>query len=544
MPDMSKQVSYEVTNRSIYALDDYLDIVVESDNNSRRLTFSVPRYYDEVDLSTKDVVVRFVNAVGQYDEYKVMDLTAEEEYVKFTWMISDKVVLQCGEAEFDILFWDENGYKWHTKPAKLKIEHGLLEADYVASGETSDLYAQWRIEAKENLRLTVEAKDAAELAEANAKDSETKAKASEDAALASQNAAKQSEDNAKTSETNAKASEEAALASQNAAKDSEDKAKASEDAALDSQNAAKTSEDNAKASETAAKTSETNAKQSEDNAKASETNAATSEANAEKSEVNALTSEKAAKVSETNAKNSEDAAKTSETNAGDSATLSESWAVGGTGTRTGEDNDNAKYYADVARSIAQGALGYYTTPEALKAAHPTGQIGEWAIVGSTDSIWVWDDETNDFVNSHQQTDLSNYYTKTQADQKLSDTLADYYTKVQSDEITSKIAPMYTATYSVTDWADASEEEQANGYLFKQTVALTKDVATSPDVTEDSQFMTVGAFTSTGVAATDESLMEALGIINSGYTVSGANQVVTLVTEKPTVDIPVKWAIKG
>ena len=35
-----------------------------------------------------------------------------------------------------------------------------------------------------------------------------------------------------------------------------------------------------------------------------------------------------------------------------SAILSESWAVGGTGTRPGEDNDNAKHYAELA---AQGA---------------------------------------------------------------------------------------------------------------------------------------------------------------------------------------------
>lgn len=33
------------------------------------------------------------------------------------------------------------------------------------------------------------------------------------------------------------------------------------------------------------------------------------------------------------------------TNAQDSATLSESWAIGGTGTRSGEDTDNSKYYS-------------------------------------------------------------------------------------------------------------------------------------------------------------------------------------------------------
>lgn len=40
-----------------------------------------------------------------------------------------------------------------------------------------------------------------------------------------------------------------------------------------------------------------------------------------------------------------------------SATLSESWAVGGTGTRPGEDTDNAKHYAELAQQGAQEA-GY------------------------------------------------------------------------------------------------------------------------------------------------------------------------------------------
>lgn len=99
-----------------------------------------------------------------------------------------------------------------------------------------------------------------------------------------------------------------------------------------------------------------------------------------------------------------------------SATLSESWAVGGTGSREGEDTNNAKYYCEQAQSVTQGQLGWYATPQDLQAAHPTGQNGQWAIIGSTDTIWTWDSDTNAWVDSGAQVDLSNYYTKTQADQ--------------------------------------------------------------------------------------------------------------------------------
>lgn len=41
--------------------------------------------------------------------------------------------------------------------------------------------------------------------------------------------------------------------------------------------------------------------------------------------------------------------------ASDSATLSESWAVGGTGSREGENENNSKYWADMAQSYAEQA---------------------------------------------------------------------------------------------------------------------------------------------------------------------------------------------
>lgn len=98
-----------------------------------------------------------------------------------------------------------------------------------------------------------------------------------------------------------------------------------------------------------------------------------------------------------------------------SATLAESWAVGGTGTREGEDTNNAEYWAQQAQSIANGQLGWFETEQALEAAHPTGQNGQWAIIGSTDTIWTWDSDTSAWVNTGNTADLSNYYTKAQAD---------------------------------------------------------------------------------------------------------------------------------
>ena len=44
-------------------------------------------------------------------------------------------------------------------------------------------------------------------------------------------------------------------------------------------------------------------------------------------------------------------------------------------------------------------LGYYATDTALTTAHPTANNWNYAIVWTTDSIWIWDWDTNSWKNS-------------------------------------------------------------------------------------------------------------------------------------------------
>ena len=47
----------------------------------------------------------------------------------------------------------------------------------------------------------------------------------------------------------------------------------------------------------------------------------------------------------------------------------------------------------------QHNLGYYATQSALEEAHPTAEAGDWAIVGSTDTVWIWDTDNSEWVDS-------------------------------------------------------------------------------------------------------------------------------------------------
>ena len=64
----------------------------------------------------------------------------------------------------------------------------------------------------------------------------------------------------------------------------------------------------------------------------------------------------AAEAAQQAAQNAQQAAEAAGTNSEESATLSKSWAVGGTGTRPGEDTNNAEYWAKQAAIAAGGGV--------------------------------------------------------------------------------------------------------------------------------------------------------------------------------------------
>ena len=131
-----------------------------------------------------------------------------------------------------------------------------------------------------------------------------------------------------------------------------------------------------------------------------------------------------------------------------SAKEARSWAVGDTASRPGEGMDNAKYYAEQAQQVSQGAVGWYPNYEALYAAHDTGYDGNWAIVGDTDTIWVWDSDTGKWHDTYESSKLANYYDKTQIDAMLA------AMKSKSKTVMVAASAWTTGEYSVT-WDDGS-----------------------------------------------------------------------------------------
>ena len=207
-------------------------------------------------------------------------------------------------------------------------------------------------------------------------------------------------------------------------------------------------------------------------------------------------------------------APTAATNAAASATLAESWAVGGTGTREGENTNNAQYWAGQAQTIAQGALGWYESESALQAAHPTGQNGQWAIIGTTDTIWTWDSDTSAWVNSGNQVDLSNYYTKSQTD--------------------GIVGWLYKATFDLDSWTGSGN--------VSQTVSLVP-VDGGPPVTSGSTLLACEGTDSTLPQETKDAMSGPAGEIAKASKTLGDNTITVTLDSAPDVDVEIYFSIK-
>lgn len=176
-----------------------------------------------------------------------------------------------------------------------------------------------------------------------------------------------------------------------------------------------------------------------------------------------------------------------------SAKEARSWAVGDTASRPGEGMDNAKYYAALAQQVSQGAVGWYPNYEALYAAHDTGYDGNWAIVGDTDTIWVWDSDTGVWKDTGESSKFANYYDKTQIDEKFYDKTQideNFYGKTQIDEkfygktqIDAKLPKPVTVTVAASAWTTGDytvswDDGSTSNYTTCATVTVAGMTANS------------------------------------------------------------------
>ena len=267
-----------------------------------------------------------------------------------------------------------------------KIRKGYEGYEDVSTG-TLPIWAQVQSAAAQSATAAKNAQDAAEAAQ-------SKVEAAQAAAESAQTAAESAAQSADTSAQSASGSASAAAASETSSAQSAqtagEKATAAQAAAQAAQSAkadaesakaaavtAGTDAESANASAQSAKTAASSAKAAaqaaQSKAEAANTSAQTAKADAEAANTSAQSAKADAESAKSAAAGSAQSAGASAQSAQASGKLSESWAVGGTGTRTGEDTNNARYWSEQAQNAAGGGVSSFNGRSGAVAP----QIGDY-----------------------------------------------------------------------------------------------------------------------------------------------------------------------
>lgn len=121
-----------------------LNLGVESDDDVKRLHFSMPRHYGEFDLSKFKFTINFENAAGTGDLYPVDDLTVSDtgDTISFSWLVDRVAFEKAGDVEFSICMkmYDIDGVvikELNTTPAILRVLKGLETSEAVVENNPS-----------------------------------------------------------------------------------------------------------------------------------------------------------------------------------------------------------------------------------------------------------------------------------------------------------------------------------------------------------------------------------------------------------------------
>lgn len=118
-------------SRQINVIERYKIIGVESDEKVERIKFKFPKVVgDNVDLSTLVLRVNYKNGNGEIDRNDTENVTTDETYIYFDWVLTRKVTKYKGTVNFIVCAIKANGdgtvtNEWNTTLAQSEVLEGL-----------------------------------------------------------------------------------------------------------------------------------------------------------------------------------------------------------------------------------------------------------------------------------------------------------------------------------------------------------------------------------------------------------------------------------
>lgn len=161
-------------------------------------------------------------------------------------------------------------------------------------------------------------------------------------------------------------------------------------------------------------------------------------------------------------------------------------------------------------------LGYYADLTALQTAHPTGTDGDFAILGSTDTIWLWDSGTSAWKDTDTKGQVTSVNSQTGA-----------VTLTASDVGALPSNTHIPADPVQADWAEA--DSTALDYIKNKPTLGTAASANTTD------------FATAAQGAKADTAIQSVKTINNQSIVGTGNIEVATIDDNSTSSLTATWS---
>lgn len=161
--DMIFEVSKEDKSISIIKSQ----TMISGERNSQYIAFRMPRYYDGIDLSEKNIEVIYVTETGISDINKVINVRRNDEFLMFGWVVPGGALQEPGTLSFCIEFAGDE-YVMKTMPVEVEVYDGMNGSDIMVEPTGQIWYMQIQNLCSETLEKAQEHETNAAVSERNA----------------------------------------------------------------------------------------------------------------------------------------------------------------------------------------------------------------------------------------------------------------------------------------------------------------------------------------------------------------------------------------
>ena len=137
-------------NKNIKLSDSQINLTQES--NSQYIPFKMPRYYDGFDLSTATLSVYWVNEIGSGSAAAPVNVSYDDEYIYFAWLVDSGVTRYTGAVKFEIqargTITSDSGlsssYVWKSRSGEISVLQALEYNEIIEPDEgwQTDFFSQ------------------------------------------------------------------------------------------------------------------------------------------------------------------------------------------------------------------------------------------------------------------------------------------------------------------------------------------------------------------------------------------------------------------